>query len=216
MRSITKGREPSSLTTHRATAHGDYENYAGKDELREALVREQRGLCCYCMTRISASADSMKIEHWKCQSRHRELELVYENILGACPGGDGQPEDRQHCDTRKGKKDLKWNPAVADHRVGQRVRYELDGSIGSDDNEFQRQLDEVLGLNLAVLKNRRKGVLDGLLSWWQCYHRNHHRKPGSDIIARERSRWTSDHGDLTPFAPVAVWWLDQKLPRTAE
>ena len=52
MRAITKGPEPVSLTAHRQTPHCDYDNYAAKDDLRNALVSEQRGLCCYCMGRI--------------------------------------------------------------------------------------------------------------------------------------------------------------------
>ncbi len=70
MKTISKGREPASLTEHRAGEYCGYDNYAAKDELRAALVKEQRGLCCYCMGRISASSTRMKIEHWRCQSLH--------------------------------------------------------------------------------------------------------------------------------------------------
>ncbi|HTA88462.1 MAG TPA: retron system putative HNH endonuclease, partial [Polyangiaceae bacterium] len=186
-----------------------------KDELREALLREQRALCCYCMSEISAAAGSMKIEHWQCQSRYPDRDLVYENILGACFGGDGQPEDRQHCDTRKGNQDLKWNPAIARHNVGKRVRFDLDGTIGSDDSEFNEQLDQVLGLNLPTLMNRRKGVLDGLLWWWRLYRRDHHRRPPKDAVERQRNRWSrSDGGTLLAFAPVAVWWLERQMGLT--
>ena len=45
MRSIAKGPEPASLTTHRNMPHCDYDNYADKDTLRAALVADQRGLC---------------------------------------------------------------------------------------------------------------------------------------------------------------------------
>ncbi|MCC7074546.1 MAG: TIGR02646 family protein, partial [Deltaproteobacteria bacterium] len=65
MRAITKGQEPRSLVEHRANAHCDYANYADKDGLRAALVRDQRGLCCYCMTRVEATGTGMKIEHWR-------------------------------------------------------------------------------------------------------------------------------------------------------
>ena len=66
MKAITKGPEPPSLTTHRLTRHGDYDNYPDKDTLRHSLSAEQRGLCCYCMGRIRPDANSMKIEHWCC------------------------------------------------------------------------------------------------------------------------------------------------------
>ena len=45
MRSIAKGPEPASLTTHRNMPHCDYDNYADKDTPRAALVADQRGLC---------------------------------------------------------------------------------------------------------------------------------------------------------------------------
>jgi hypothetical protein len=47
MRNIAKGAEPQSLTAHRARTHSTYNNYREMQELRESLVREQRGLCCY-------------------------------------------------------------------------------------------------------------------------------------------------------------------------
>ncbi len=52
MRTILKGREPASLTEHRATPGADYDGYRDKDTLRAHLVAEQRGLCCYCLSRI--------------------------------------------------------------------------------------------------------------------------------------------------------------------
>lgn len=216
MRSITKGREPASLTQHRAGAHSDYDNYAAKDELRAALVKEQRGLCSYCMTSVSPTANGMKIEHWRCQSRHQHLELTYQNLLAACLGGHGQPEERQHCDTRKGERDLKFNPADPEHRVEQRIRFEADGTIGSSDAEFDTQLNEVLGLNVAVLKNRRKGVLTGILDWWRNEKARLRAPIPRDRLERERARRLGQgHELLAPFDPVAVWWLEQRLARSA-
>jgi uncharacterized protein (TIGR02646 family) len=110
MRAISKGQEPRSLVEHRANTHSDYDNFGDKDVLRTALVRDQRGLCCYCMTRVEATGTGMKIEHWRCQSRNADLQLTYSNLLAACPGGHGQPESLQHCDTRKAEQDLKFNP----------------------------------------------------------------------------------------------------------
>lgn len=95
MRDITKEIEPRSLTEHRAGEHCDYDNYQGKDELRQALVREQRGLCCYCMGRIRADTASMKIEHWGSQARFPGDQLHYQNLLGACLGGQSQPSNNQ-------------------------------------------------------------------------------------------------------------------------
>lgn len=216
MRAITKGNEPRSLVEHRASEHSNYANYADKDGLRAALVSEQRGLCCYCMTRVGPTGASMKIEHWRCQSRNEDLELKYSNLLAACLGGHGQPEALQHCDTRKGEQDLKFNPADPAHRIEQRIRFEMDGAIASSDADFNAQLSDVLNLNLPLLKNRRKGVLTGILDWWKSEKARLKGPVPHEQLARERARRVGDGmGQLTPFDPVAVWWLDQRLARSA-
>ena len=213
MREITKGPEPASLTAHRLTPHCDYNNYAPKDELRHALVTEQRGLCCYCMCRIHNGPATMKIEHWNCQKDHPDRQLSYRNLLGACLGGHGQPAHFQHCDTRKGDRDLQWNPADSAHGIEARVRYELDGSIRADDAVFNDQLNGVLNLNLPVLKNNRRGVYNAVLDWLRNERRQRQGPVPRQRIKRKRDRLVSRGGQLAPYRQVAVWLLDQKLSR---
>jgi uncharacterized protein (TIGR02646 family) len=216
LRAIAKGQEPPSLTAHRQTPHCDYDNYADKDQLREKLVAEQRGLCCYCMRRIENDPEEMKIEHWRCQSnpQYSHLVLSYGNLLGACLGGQGKPWERQHCDTRKGDLDLRWNPANPDHQIERRLRYEPNGSIRSDDPEFDRQLDEVLNLNLTEHCNSRRAIFEAILDWWKR-ERNRLRGPvAPERIQRKRDEYAAAAGELRPYCQVAVWLLDQRLLRT--
>lgn len=213
MRAITKGTEPPSLTAHRQTPHCDYDNYTDKEALRQALVSEQRGICCYCMGRIRNGPAIMKIEHWRCQSCYPNEQLNYRNLLGACLGGNGQPSQLQHCDTRKGDQDLKWNPAVPAHFIESRLRYESDGSIRSDDAEFDAQINCVLNLNLALLKNSRKGVLDAVLSWWRHEKARLHGPVPRARFEAEHNRRMNGMGDLKPFCQVAIWWLEQRIAR---
>jgi uncharacterized protein (TIGR02646 family) len=215
VRAIAKGAEPVSLTAHRQTPYCDYDNYAPKEDLRHALATEQRRLCCYCMGRIHNGPATMKIEHWRCQARHPGKQLNYRNLLGACLGGHGQPALLQHCDTRKGDRDLQWNPADSVHRIETRVRYELDGSIHADDAAFNDQLDQVLNLNLPLLKNNRKGILDAVLDWWK----REKARIGGPVpraqFVRERDKHIAGNGELAPYCQVAVWWLEQRLARMA-
>lgn len=211
MRTISKGREPASLTQHRNMSHTDYYNYKEKDELRDALVGEQRGLCCYCMSRIRP--DRMKIEHWQCRSLYPDRQLDYANLLGACLGGEEQPASRQHCDTRKGDKDLKWNPANPDHHIQNRIRYEPDGSIRSDDTDFDEQIDDVLNLNLPVLKNNRRAILDSVLDWWKHQQARRAGPVPRQHLVQKREKYASSIGELEPFCQVVIWWLDQRLKR---
>lgn len=210
MRAIIKGPEPPSLIAHRQNPPCDYDNYPDKGALRHALATEQRGLCCYCMGRIRPNANAMKIEHWRSRRRYRDQQLVYGNLLGACLGGEGQPPHKQHCDTRKGNRDLLWNPAEPAHAIEARVKYDPDGTIKSNDAIFDSQLNQVLNLNLASLKNHRKGVLDAVLEWW----RRHGPVP-RHRIEREIHRYAPMHGQLTPYRQVAVWWLSRKLARAS-
>lgn len=215
MRTITKGREPASLTRHRKMPHSNYDNYQEKDDLRKALVTEQRGLCCYCMGRIRPERASMKIEHWKCQEDYSCKELEYRNLLGACLGGNGQSAEKQHCDTKKGKSDLTFNPANPDHHIETRIRYEPDGSIHSDDTDFDGEINDVLNLNLPLLKNNRKRVFDEVLKWWRREKARRRNRIPSDRLIQERDKHIGGDGELTPYCQVAVWLLEQKLARRA-
>ena len=182
---------------------GGYDNYPDKDALRNALAAEQRGLCCYCMGRIRPGANEMKIEHWRCQARYPNERLSYRNLLGACLGGEGKPSSSQHCDTRKGDADLRWNPADPAHAIEARVRYDPDGTIRSNDATFDAQLNQILNLNLAFLKNNRKGVLDAVLCWRRAQLKSVPRRK----VERLRDKYTAGSGELAPYCQVAVWWL---------
>ena len=93
MRNIVKTAEPASLAQHRHTPYADYDNYDDKDTLREHLVSDQRGLCCYCMSRIRPDADHMKIEHWRSQKEYPDKQLDYGNMLASCLGGGRTPPE---------------------------------------------------------------------------------------------------------------------------
>lgn len=208
MRAITKGAEPRSLAERRAAVALDdprgYEDYTEKQEVRDKLLAEQKALCCYCMSRIVNDPLKMKIEHWRCRDRFRNSQLDYGNLLGACLGGKGNSPSEQHCDTKKASLDLKWNPATPAHVVESRVYYLADGKVESTDDEFNTQLNDVLGLNLAYLKSNRKAVLDTVLAWWRSTP-NARQKVHQQITHRTQA------AELQPFSPVAVWFLRQKL-----
>ncbi len=207
MRPIAKRVEPASLTQHRATPHASYDNYEQKDDLRAGLVAEQGAICCYCMQRIQADGTKMKIEHWQCQEKHEDRALDYDNLLGACLGGHGRPEKLQHCDTRKGALALSRNPAAPAPLVDRDIHYLARGEIRSDSAAFNRELNDVLNLNLARLQHNRKAVLDALREWADGFGRL--RK--ADIRAELREWEEMEDGLLREYAQVAVYWLNKRL-----
>ena len=201
---ITKGAEPNSLTHHRAQAHSDYDNYTQKADLRVALVGEQKGLCCYCTGRVRAESTAMKIEHWQSQANYPQQQLVYGNLLGACLGGEGKSPAEQHCDTKKANRDLKWNPADTAHVIETRLRYLVDGTVTSSDEDFNTQLNDTLGLNFSYLKSSRKAVLDSVLQWWRS-------TPNARQKVQQQINYRINAAEYQPFSPVALWLLRQKL-----
>lgn len=156
----------------------------------------------------------MKIEHWRCQANYPAEQLRYSNLLGACMGGEGQPPNKQHCDTRKGNRDLQLNPADPAHQVEAHVRYGSDGSIVGSDPEFDRQLNDVLNLNIPLLKRQRKNQLDSVLCWWKA-EKNRLKGPVSrNRLVRKRDKFIAGDGQqLEPYRQIAVWWLDQRISR---
>lgn len=212
MTNIVKSSEPKSLATHRCSANANYDNYADKQSLRESLVAEQRGICCYCMSRITADPGKMKVEHWQSQANFPDQQLEYANLLGACSGGEGKPPKRQHCDTRKGLQPLSLNPAAPAHDVERILHYDADGAIRSSDSQFDKELNEILNLNDAPwLKANRKAALDGFLD-------SKPKQGDWDNISLEKwlAQWNGDvgAGELHPYCQIVVYWLRKRLKRT--
>lgn len=208
MRNIKKGTEPRTLTEHRCKQHADYDNYADKDDLRESLVAEQRGICCYCLRRIEPKLTKMKIEHWRSQSKDKypELQLVYSNLLGACPGGADRSGEAKHCDTSKGDQDLKLNPSDPAQNVEAGFHYLGDGRVKADDARFDQDINTVLNLNNGSLVKNRKGILDAfrqvLIS----------TGPSNTDLKKHLNRWNgAGGGELAPYCQVVVYYLKKKL-----
>jgi uncharacterized protein (TIGR02646 family) len=223
MRNITKGTEPTSLAQHRLTPYSDFDNYRDKDALRRALVEEQRGLCCYCLQPIQADGRRMKIEHWHSQERYKndpDERLLYWNLLGACKGNEGQPEADQHCDTFKGEGELSRNPAIPRHNVEALIHYLSDGRIASSNPQFDTELNNVLNLNVAYLRNSRLGQLrafqkslkkrPALLSQSRA-NRRKVRQSWESLLAEWEG--SSNFGDLNAFCGVITYWIKKKLTR---
>lgn len=218
MRTIAKNPEPASLKRHRQSG-GKYGTYRSRDELLAALVKEQRGLCCYCMTRIPAKDGEARIEHWHSQAHYPGEQLDYANLLAACPGGEnkGQTPGPQHCDKHKRDKGLNFNPADPGHAVEKKIFYLDDGTIRSTDEEFDEQINHVLNLNLKTLMNQRKARIDALALWYRSYaHENRQRTPSRRALEKKRDKLTDGSLEkLVPYSPVDVWWLNQRLARKA-
>ncbi|MEC4819850.1 MAG: retron system putative HNH endonuclease [Scytonema sp. PMC 1069.18] len=211
MKRIIKGREPLSLLEHRLKSFADYDNYPEKDELRTSLLTEQGYICCYCMQRISA--ERMKIEHWRSQDRYPNLQLNYNNLLGACEGGQGSPSHLQHCDTKKGNTEIKINPLDNPRNCEEAIKYLATGKIYSDHETIDRELNDVLNLNMQTLVNNRKEVLELALQQLKSEY------PKGDwtvaMLTKKIQQWSNRQKDAKykPYCQIVIYHLKKKLTR---
>ena len=216
MRTIIKGREPRALETYRQSQGAAFADLPAevKDRIQEQLVEEQRGLCCYCQSRIRAGWNEMKIEHWQSQSvgKYPERQLDYSNLLGACLGGqrhgNKSPRSTHHCDTAKGDADLCFSVCDPAHPVEREIRFLGDGTVKANDTAIDECINAVLNLNLPRLANNRRAVLAAFQQRLQDVRRFD--------PARELPKWDGrSAGDLPEFAQVVVYWLQKRQARAA-
>jgi uncharacterized protein (TIGR02646 family) len=162
MRHTPKGAEPAGLAHYRQVLGSSYEGPGfPHQEVRDALVRDQRGLCCFCMGRIRAEADKMKVAHFVPRTTERSLEMAWSNLLGACLGlvdGTDRRPGNQTCDTRQGNLHLSIDPRSG--AISSQIEYSSgDGRISiarsgcheSAYESLQRDVDVALNLNHAML-----------------------------------------------------------------
>lgn len=204
MRKILKQLEPREWTKHRLTPGAKYE---AVPELRKALLEEQGYLCAYCMRRIpirdTNSNKSTRIDHILSRTKHPELQLNYSNMVVCCPGAITSDF---HCDKQKGENDITIN-LFEDHFFDTLSYSSKDGRIKSSDAESDRQINELLNLNHALLKRNRLETLRGV------------------ILMLNRIGWTSSNirhqieiwnqkdqqGHYKPYNSIVVWFLKKKM-----
>jgi len=171
---------------------GLFKNYVDEyraDELREALREEQGSICCYCMGSITTG--KTKIEHYKPRDGNEELEIDYKNLYLACDGEkinciENQDEYEnihndckckyrkeqnhkkivKHCDTCKDNRPLDY---IDFKNIERDVKYKSDGTIYSDNEHIDKELNYVLNLNLEILKKSRR---DAKIDLWNNLPKN--------------------------------------------
>ena len=104
MRFISKSEEPAELATFRDSKGATYkkltENQPLYQKIKQQLIADQLGLCCYCG--ISIELDIAHIEHLQDQHKNKGLQLAFSNLLASCNGGTRQ----EHCGHAKGNHHL--------------------------------------------------------------------------------------------------------------
>lgn len=131
-----------------------------KNEVKEILIHEQKGLCAYCMRRIRMDSHS-RVEHWMPLSLDKEKAIDYSNMLGVCDGGEriaGQQVRILCCDAHKGETEVRTSPL---NKVQMdKIAYKSDGTIYTEplDEEMEKDINETLLLN--GVRKKDGSVLD--------------------------------------------------------
>ncbi|MBL8680291.1 MAG: hypothetical protein JNK05_14035 [Myxococcales bacterium] len=223
---VRKGSPPTELVTYRASLDSTADppraaRYDGpgfelvKPRVREALVRDQRGLCCYCMARIEASESKMKIEHRVPQrgpSGDASRDLDWTNLFGACCGAIPRASGSAvtHCDSSKGDASISIDPSEDTHTRA--ISYERNGRVTSSFAQHQRDIDDVLNLNCDELRARRVDAVQELKQWLSTKYPD--RGYPSDKLRLLRDKVLSEP-EGRPYLGFLAWWLERAATKAA-
>lgn len=216
--------EPRSLIKHRATSGSNYDG-CNKEDIRTALLMEQGYICAYCMKRIEEGMEEVEnkenkiylyrtnIEHYIPQSVNRELSMVFSNMLGVCNGNAGRLKHLHHCDKSRGNELLNIDPRNITCETF--IQYSSNGEIKSANQQINKDLNDVLKLNIEELVQERKRIIDTASKRMQIKYK---RKSGqnwskSDLL-KEIKFWSERKDNrFEPFCGAAVAYLKNKLSR---
>lgn len=140
-------------------------------KLKQAMLREQGYICCYCGQLIKDS--TYIVEHVLPKSKYRHLAAEYENLLLSCKPTQEEETERKkaggnkknnikywHCDKLKDDKVLNYTPLQED--CSSHFIYLENGEVKGDDTLANADI-KTLGLNCNYLKNRRYNAIFGAI-----------------------------------------------------
>lgn len=213
---IKKHCTPKSLENFKCN-HGKFEDMPRdvKEELLRSLLTEQHNLCAYCNCRIPETdakrrnVPPVTIEHHYPQHPSTGgirdgADVDYNNMFAVCSGnrGYGNTSDLT-CDARKGNTVMKLDPKDQHHI--NKIRYRNDGTIYSDDTDLNMELNNVLNLNGARLKQNRKRVIDKVKKKLSNNNKNFYSECRKILEALR--------DNPTPFCGMLINWLESKAER---
>lgn len=219
MRQIQKATEPATLREWRAAYKSD-ENYGYKlidtalrAEIRNALIREQKGLCAYTGRRITDA--SSHIEHLFPQAHcGKDEETSFSNMVACCPAPNAPFLD--YGAHRKGA----WPDTTQRHlfvsplsggcttRFSFNLRGEMAATTPTDNAANETILR--LALNHGALNELREAAIRGTLE-------RHGHGPRSLRVKDARQRLAAlkaseeNNGTLEPFSFVLVQALEKHI-----
>lgn len=163
MKFIVKNQEPQSFANWKNLVNDNwqptYDDLSGqeKKDVKNALIAEQGGICCYCET-ILNYGDS-HIEHLDPQSNNEAGRLDFNNMLCSCQQklDKGEP---LHCGNSKGDEIIPITPLMSD--CESKFKYTYNGQILHIDEASELTIKH-LQLNIDKLNKLRESAIDSIL-----------------------------------------------------
>ena len=136
---IQKTGEPEEVSRWKKKFKNKHKREAGYEDIRHekelqilknALLAEQRHLCCYCCsyiknTETEVQENSFHVEHFRPQAQNQDLSLAYNNLNASCNG-----DNRRHCGHKKENNfDAKRMISPLEKDCESHFRYQQDGTI---------------------------------------------------------------------------------------
>ena len=101
---LSKSEKWKNISQNNTTAIRQvFDNDFPKNEVKAVLLREQHGICAYCMRRIRMDNHS-RVEHLVPLSSSKDKAIDYNNMLAVCDGGEKITGNQGHilcCDAHK-------------------------------------------------------------------------------------------------------------------
>lgn len=226
---IIKGPEPAGMAVLRqravdkslspkaayATLKGDL-----KEQVRNALVKEQGGLCAYCMCRIPRSDAGTQppiiIEHFiardPADGRDVGQGLDYNNLFAVCHGNRGRTGTRiladLTCDAHRGNQEFRKIDPL-DPATLSSITYDMQGKIWASDPDVAFDLEDILNLNCptAPLRTERKAALDELIAAVG-------NVPEEGLVSyctEVLDSYLAEEDHKTPYVGILIWYLRSML-----
>lgn len=243
MKKINKGAEPQTLTDYRTMNPDDdwkkgFKKNAGKQpnqDVREYLVKEQKGLCVYCEIDLKdgggQALHDFRVEHFYPENPSQadkrndgvNYALLWNNMFGCCTGGNAQSVTESElrytnpdfsCDVNKGNHD--WtgellNPLTDIPPFPPIFDFNEDGEVSVSMNcpegirHKSEKTIELLGLDSERLRRFRKAIIEDLNQKLQEYDDDNL----DDAMIELASTFLleDDQGLYTSFFSTIRWYL---------
>lgn len=199
-------------------------SYYSKLELREALLRAQGYICCFCNRVINHRSEGEynerqladlpeEIEHMRPVHSFPKNALDYDNLAISCRGGRGT--EKETCNASKGASMLPLTPF--DASCEERIFFTEDGQIQGADEEAEKTIEI---LNLTAYDEDRAETIAGFI--YQFQDEEEMENGFSDtLITREEAQKLVDvlsqkdaKGRFRPFCSAIISVLKREIIQT--